>query len=80
MHDSGHCARDPKVRAAFAMDLRNLTLADASLNLHEKCDKHAVGSLPERNRCWLAGQVLEVTRAYGFTAYRWKATAHERVF
>ena len=53
-HDSGLCARDRAVRARFASDLRNLTLASPPVNRHQKSGKDAAQWLPARNRCWFA--------------------------
>ena len=52
-HDSGLCARDRAVRARFASDLRNLTLAPPRVNRHQKSGKDAAEWLPVRNQCWL---------------------------
>ena len=66
-HDSGLCARDPAVRARFASDLRNLTLASPTVNRHQKSGKDAAQWLPARNRCWFAARVVEIRRAYDLT-------------
>ena len=78
-HDSGLCAADRATRARFARDLRNLTLASARVNRHEKSGKDAAEWLPRRNRCWFAARVLEVRLAYGLTIDRREAEALERV-
>ena len=78
-HDSGLCARDRATRARFASDLRNLTLAAPGVNRHQKGGKDAAEWLPERNRCWFAGRILEVRRAYDLTIDRREAEALERV-
>ena len=66
-HDSGFCAADRATRKRFATDLRNLTLASAQVNRFEKSGKDAADWIPDQNRCWFAGRVLEVKRAYGLT-------------
>ena len=79
-HDSGLCAADPATRKRFAKDLRNLTLASPQVNRHQKSGKDAGEWLPDRNRCWFAGRVLEVKRAYRLTVDRREAAALERIF
>ena len=59
-HDSGLCAADRATRKRFAKDLRNLTLASPKVNRHQKSGKDAGEWIPDRNRCWFAGRVLEV--------------------
>ena len=78
-HDSGLCAVDRATRTRFATDLRNLTLASPQVNRHEKSGKDAAGWLPDRNRCWFAGRVLEVKRAYGLTVDQREAAALEQI-
>ena len=78
-HDSGLCARDRVTRTRFARDLRNLTLASPAVNRWQKGAKDAAEWLPERNRCWFAGRVLEVRLAYGLTIGRREAAALERI-
>ena len=72
-HDSGLCAEDAETRARFARDLRNLTLAAPHVNRHQKSAKDAAEWVPARNRCWFAGRVLEVHRAYALSADRREA-------
>ena len=79
-HDSGLCAADRATRRRFAKDLRNLTLASPQANRHQKSGKDAGEWLPDRNRCWFAGRVLEVKRAYRLTIDRREAAALERIF
>ena len=79
-HDSGLCARDAETRARFARDLRNLTLASPRVNRHEKSGKDAAEWVPARNRCWFAGRVLKVRRAYGLTIDRREAAVLDRIF
>ena len=78
-HDSGLCAADRETRARFARDLRNLTLASPQVNRHEKSARDAAEWVPARNRCWFAGRVLEVRRAYGLTIDRREAAALESI-
>ena len=78
-HDSGLCAADRATKRRFAQDLRNLTLASPEVNRHQKSGKDAGEWVPERNRCWFAGSVLEVKRAYRLTVDRREATALERI-
>ena len=79
-HDSGLCAADRAIRTRFARDLRNLTLASPQVNRRQKSGKDAGEWLPDRNRCWFAGRVLEVRRAYRLTVDRREAAALERIF
>ena len=78
-HDSGLCAADRATRTRFAQDRRNLTLASPKVNRHQKSGKDAGEWVPDRNRCWFAGRVLEVKRAYGLTVDRREAAALERM-
>ena len=78
-HDSGLCAADAETKARFARDLRNLTLASPRVNRHEKSGKDAAEWVPARNRCWFAGRVLEVRRAYGLTIDRREVAALDRI-
>ena len=78
-HDSGLCARDRRTQARFARDLRNLTLASPSVNRHQKSGKDAGEWLPAQNRCWFAGRVLDVKRAYGLTVDRREAATLEQI-
>ena len=78
-HDSGLCAADRATRARFAQDLRNLTLASPKVNRHQKSGKDAGEWIPDRNRCWFAGRVLEVKLAYGLTVDRREAAALEQI-
>ena len=78
-HDSGLCARDAAMKARFARDLRNLTLASPRVNRHEKSGKDAAEWVPDRNRCWFAGRVVDVRRAYGLTIDRREAAALDRI-
>ena len=78
-HDSGLCAAEPATKARFARDLRNLTLVSPRVNRHEKSGKDASEWVPVRNRCWFAGRVVEVRRAYGLTIDRREAAALEGI-
>ena len=79
-HDSGLCAADRATKRRFAQDLRNLTLASPQVNRREKSGKDAGEWVPDRNRCWFAGRVLEVKRAYHLTVDRRETAALERIF
>ena len=78
-HDSGLCAADAETRRRFARDLRNLTLASPRVNRHQKSGKDAAEWVPVRNRCWFAGRVVAVRRAYGLTVDRREAAALETI-
>ena len=78
-HDSGLCSRDRETRRRFARDLRNLTLASPRVNRHEKSGWDAAEWLPDRNRCWFAGRILEVRRAYDLTIDRREAEVLEGI-
>ena len=78
-HDSGLCAADRATRTRFAQDLRNLTLASPKVNRHQKSGKDAGEWLPDRNRCWFAGRVLDVKLAYGLTVDRREAATLDRI-
>ena len=79
-HDSGLCAADDEVKAEFAADLINLTLASPRLNRYQKVDKDAAEWLPEESRCWFATQILAVRLTYGLTIDPREAAALEEVF
>ena len=78
-HDSGLCARDPEIKARFARDLRNLTLASPRVNRYQKSAKDAAEWVPDRNRCWFAARVLAVRKAYRLTIDRREAAALDRI-
>ena len=78
-HDSGLCAADPTTKARFARDLRNLTLASPKVNRYQKSGKDAADWVPDRNRCWFAGRVVEVKRAYRLTVDQREAAALEAI-
>ena len=77
-HDSGLCAADRRTRRRFASELRNLTLAAPTVN-RRKGAKDAAEWLPETNRCWFAGRVVEVRQAYALTIDAREAAALEAV-
>ncbi|MDE0055132.1 MAG: hypothetical protein OXP28_07195 [Gammaproteobacteria bacterium] len=77
-HDSGLCMADRQTKRRFASDLRNLTLAAPAVN-REKGARDAAEWLPETNRCWFAGRIVEVRRAYELTIDRREAAALESV-
>ncbi len=78
-HDSGLCARAAADRTRFASDLRNLTLASVRVNRYRKRGKDAAEWLPERNRCWFVGRIIEVRRAWNLTIDRREAEAIDAV-
>ena len=78
-HDSGLCARSRAVRARFASDLRNLTLASPRVNRHRKSGKDAAEWLPDRNRCWFAARIVEVRHAYDLTIDPREAAVLEQI-
>ena len=78
-HDSGLCAADAAIKARFARDLRNLTLASPRVNRHEKSGHDASEWVPALNRCWFATRVVEVRRAYRLTIDGREAAALERI-
>ena len=78
-HDSGLCNASMTVRARFASDLDNLTLATPELNRYDKIAKDAAEWLPKRNRCWFAFAVIEVRREYSLTIDPKEATALDAV-
>lgn len=77
-HDSGLCAADPDTRRRFARELRNLTVAAPSVN-RSKGARDASDWLPDSNRCWFAGRVVDVRLAYGLTIDRREADALDAV-
>ena len=78
-HDSGMCRQDRYKRRDFARDMRNLTLARASVNI-QKSDKDAAEWLPDKNRCWYAETIVAVKTAYGLTVDQAEADALDAVF
>ena len=79
-HDSGLCAAADAVKAEFAADLINLTLASPRLNRYQKVAKDAAEWLPEHSRCWFVAQILAVRLTYGLTIDPREAAALEDVF
>ena len=65
--------RDP--RREFAADLLNFTLADPSVNRHQKSDKDAAEWLPDMNTCWFADRIVQVRFKYEFTVDQAEADA-----
>ena len=78
-HDSGLCAAPRSVKAAFASDLLNLTLASPGVNRYSKSGKDVAGWTPALNACWFVARTLEVRRRYGLTIDRREAAAVEAV-
>ncbi len=66
-HDSGACAWSMSERRAFAHDVENLALASLTLDLGVKAGRDAAEWLPDFNRCWYAGAVVDVRLKYGLT-------------
>ena len=54
-------------------------MASPRVNRHEKSGKDAAEWVPALNRCWFAGRVVEVRKAYGLTIDRREAAALERI-
>ena len=77
-HDSGLCAADRDTRRRFASELRNLTVAAPSVN-RSKGARDASEWLPDSNRCWFAGRIVDVRLAYGLTVDRGEADTLEAV-
>ena len=77
-HDSGLCAADRQTRRRFASELANLTLAAPAVN-RRKGARDAAEWLPETNRCWFAGRVVEVRKGYALTIDAQEAAALEAV-
>ena len=81
-HDSGLCGAGPGLKAEFAKDLLNLTLAAPHVNRCNaggKCDSDAAEWLPDLNRCWFAARVIEVRRKYLLTIDREEADSLDGV-
>ena len=51
----------------FAGDLVNLTIADPTVNRHEKSDRDAAEWRPSRNTGWFAASVVAVKQKYGLS-------------
>ena len=60
-------------------NIRNLTLASPRVNRQLKSAKDAAEWVPDRNRCWFAGKIIEIRLAYGLTIDRREAIALERI-
>ena len=52
---------------SFAGDLVNLTIADPTVNRHEKSDRDAAEWKPSRNTGWFAAKVLAVKQKYSLS-------------
>lgn len=78
-HDSGLCAAGARVKAAFATDLLNLTLASPTVNRYRKSAKDLAEWTPNLNSCWYAARTLEVRRKYSLTIDRREAKAVESI-
>ena len=73
------CASPAPVKAAFARDLLNLTLAHPRLNRSQKIAKDVAEWTPAVNTCWFAARTLAVRRKYRLTIDRAEAAAVERI-
>ena len=78
-HDSGLCAAPRDVKAQFAQDYFNLTLASPEVNRHQKGGKDVAEWLPAENQCWYVHRVVEVKREYGLGVDKVESKAIERV-
>lgn len=78
-HDSGLCAASPAMKAKFASDLLNLTLASPSVNRHQKVANDASEWLPDLNQCWYVARTIQVRQAYELTIDRAEADAIDQV-
>ena len=81
-HDSGLCDAEPRIKAEFAKDPLNLTLAAPQVNRCNsggKCDYDAAEWLPKMNRCWFAARVIEVRKKYSLTIDQEEANALEEI-
>ena len=78
-HDSGLCAAPRSVKAAFASDLLNLTLAGPRVNRYSKSGKDVTEWMPDLNACWFVARTLQVRRKYGLTIDRAEASAADAV-
>ena len=78
-HDSGLCAANDALRREFAADLLNLTLADPSVNRHQKSAKDAAEWLPDLNQCWFADRIVQVRLKYELTVDQAEADAIDLV-
>ncbi len=63
-YDSG--LRESQFRS-FAGDLGNLTIADPTVNRHEKSDRDAAEWRPSRNTGWFAAKVVAVKQKYSLS-------------
>ena len=79
-HDSGLCGRGSQAQKTFAGDLLNLTLADPSLNRHQKSAKDLAEWLPGLNQCWFVKRVIDVKRKYDLSMDTREAEAARRVW
>ena len=78
-HDSGLCAAPRSVKAGFASDLLNLTLAGPRVNRYSKSGKDVAEWTPDLNACWFVARTLEVRRKHGLSIDRIEAAAVEAV-
>ena len=78
-HDSGLCSASKSMKATFASDILNLTLASPSVNRHQKSGKDAAEWMPDRNKCWFAHRVVAVKTKYKLSVDRREMQALENV-
>ena len=55
------------MKAQFAQNLNNLTLASPSINRHQKSDKDFAEWVPDENVCWFAATIVHVKAKYGLS-------------
>lgn len=69
-HDSGLCSAPSEVKALFAIDMLNLTLAEPKVNRcgsGGKCGLDAAEWLPVKNKCWFANRILVIKSKYNLS-------------
>ncbi|MDO6636841.1 excalibur calcium-binding domain-containing protein [Pseudoalteromonas carrageenovora] len=69
-HDSGLCSASSEVKALFARDMLNLTLAEPKINRcgsGGKCGLDAAEWLPAKNKCWFANRILAIKSKYNLS-------------
>jgi len=81
-HDSGLCSASKEVRAAFAQDPLNLTLAAPKVNRCSKggkCGFDAGEWMPEKNQCWFAARIVAIKSKYNISVDPTERDALEKV-
>lgn len=77
-HDSGLCSAPDSVKAEFASDLLNLTLAAPKVNrcsASGKCGLDAAEWMPNRNKCWFVNRIILVKQKYKLSVDRAEVAA-----